>query len=368
MNKLLLIFLLILNFSFTLALADSVKIPHVVFLNPSTSEDPFFAPVTSVMTQSATSLGINLEVIYSNISPIKLMSNGIKIINQKVPPDYIVMINDNDKVPKLMRLANKKNIKIILFNEIISEKEIKRFSSKGPKKLDNWIGSVTPDDEQAGYILAKFLTEKAKKLNLFAADGKIHLVGLNGGHRSNSPILREKGLKAYVSENDDVILGQVITAFWSEQKAKEAIDPLLSRYPKTAIVWSASDKMAIGAITGLEKIGYTQGKNILTCGIDWLPLAFNDIEKGRLSCSIGGHLFDGAWLMVLLLDHFNHKTDAFFDVRTSFSIINRENLDNLKKISNPDFLRKFDFKQFSQAYGNNRPKKFGVHLLLKNNL
>lgn len=348
------------------AMSLPVSSPNIVFLNPSIPTSSFFQPVTSIMKAAAQDLGVNLEVVYANRDPIALLREGEKIIFRDKKPDYLVLVNDTDKIPQLLEMAEQTNIKTVLFNGALSKANIKKYTT-GKEKLKNWIGGILPDDKQAGFSVIKTLVEKAREKNLYAEDGKIHIVGINGNFRSHSPLMREKGLREYISENDDVVLNQVVNAYWSQDKAEVITRNLLTRYPETSVIWSASDQMALGVIKGANELGYRAGKDILSCGIDWLPIAFDDIKNGYLSCSVGGHLFDGAWLMVLLMDHYNNKAPQFLDEKTTFYVMDKASLKKVKKILSHQFWDTFNFKHLSQSYGHTRPNKFGVQLVMEQN-
>ncbi|WP_299875755.1 substrate-binding domain-containing protein [uncultured Cocleimonas sp.] len=223
-----------------------------------------------------------------------------------------------------------------------------------------------PDDEQSGYQLAKVLVTQARRKGIQDKDGKINIIAINGNHRSLVPKSREKGLKRFVNENADVKLLHVVNAYWSQDRAQGAVERLLKLYPETNIIWSASDWMALGAISGAETMQRRVGKDILICGIDWLPVSFDQINKDHLACSIGGHIFDGAWLMVLLHDQFNHLYPQYVQEQTHFTTVTSKNLSVIETIFKDELWKNIDFKKFSKAYNNNGPvTEFGSHLLIK---
>ncbi|MEZ5476473.1 MAG: substrate-binding domain-containing protein [Thiolinea sp.] len=222
---------------------------------------------------------------------------------------------------------------------------------------------------QSGYLVAKTLVEQARAKQLYArsGDGKtIEVVGVNGANRSFTTIQRERGLEKYAAENPDVKINQVVKAYWEPERARDAANMLLNLYPESSIIWSASDLMSIGAAEGAEQQQRKPGQDVLTCGVDWINEIFPQIERGYISCSVGGHVFDGAWLMVLLMDHFNGQTDAFIEEKTRFSVVNAENMNQFKALMQPEYWERIDFRQFSQAYGHERPESLGFHLLIEN--
>jgi len=89
---------------------------------------------------------------------------------------------------------------------------------------------------------------------------------------------------------------------------------------------AASDLMFVGAALGTESMQHKVGENILTCGIDWLTISFDQIKQDHLTCSIGGHIFDEAWLMVLLHDQFNGFYPNFINKKNALQYGKKEKL------------------------------------------
>lgn len=366
LKKIILVFSLWLVFLISSAhpVVSVVSKPKVVFLNPSISESDFFKPVTTIMQAAASSLGIQLEVIYANRNPNKMFLLGKEIINREIKPDYLVMVNDRAVIPKLMQLADTKKVHTVLFNGALSAKNEAVFK-KGESALKYWIGGVLPDEEQAGYLLAESIIKEARQRGA-GDDGKIYLLAVNGNYRSYSPEQRKKGLQHFISENSDVELVRIIHAYWDQDQAKKSVEVLLKTYPQIEAIWAASDSMAEGSLQAISELGY-ENKNIVVCGIDWLPIAFENIAKGKQYCSIGGHLFDGAWLMVLLLDHYNKKIPIFLDKKTIFIGLYPSNIKLIRNIMDSSKWKDIDFRKFSKTYNNKAGDFFlDSYLLLSN--
>ncbi|MEB8434512.1 ABC transporter substrate-binding protein [Cocleimonas sp. KMM 6892] len=342
-----------------LATVSTIKKPSIVFISPDFAESQFFNIVNKIMRDAADDLGISLEILYADDNPTTTIKIGTSVLNRTTRPDYLVMVNEVVATAKLMKLANQLGQKTFLFNADYQEGQYDQYKSK------TWLGSLLPDDEQAGYQLAKVLVTEARKKKLSDKNGKINIIGINGDHRSRVPISRKKGLQAFVDENNDVELLHIVNAYWSKKRATETVENLLKLFPETNLIWSASDYMASGAAIGAENMNRVIGKDMLTCGIDWLPSTFEEIKDQRLSCSIGGHIFDGAWLMVLLHDQFNHFYPDFIQKKTHFSSVNNENLSDIERIFDQELWKKIDYKKFSKAYNQSfSTSHFGSQLLI----
>ena len=363
MKRILILLYLLYLTAFPSASALEIKIPNVVILIPAEDDDAFFKPLIDIMQVAADDLKIDLEIVYTSRTMVTLKEKGMEIVNRKKKPDYFVMINDRKVIPTLMRIADEKEITTVLFNGSISDKQYNEFKD-GPHPLQHWVGGIYPDEVQAGYLLADTLIKAARKKSLYSQDKKIRIIGLNGSPRSYTTFQREKGLNKYVEEHSDVILTRAVSAFWEKDLARDNVYFLLKSYPEASVIWAASDLMALGAIEGAKKNGRIAGKDILTCGVDWIVESFEYIENQSLSCTVGGHLFDGAWLLVLLLDHFNGLTPNFLYEKTQFSSISIDKLSQLREIMDPTKWQEVNYKKFSKSYGYKHPKQFGSHLIL----
>jgi hypothetical protein len=155
-----------------------------------------------------------------------------------------------------------------------------------------------------------------------------------------------------VSERDDALLLQVVSADWSFEEAARKTPLLLRRYPEATVIWTASDAMALGALDSLEPLGREPGTDILVGGANWEPLALDAVRRGELVATVDGHFLEGAWVMVLLHDH-HHGLDFArerVEWRSEMLLINREN--QARCLAFLEDSRKWetvDFRAFSKA-------------------
>lgn len=343
--------------------AQALAMPRAVFISPSVPGNEFWEPTTIFMQHAAENLGIELKVIYSDVDHLKIIEETEVLCSQADKPHYLVLVNHRDATPIAIREANSCGINVVLFNGAFSPKVAAELRY-GPAALKHWIGSVLPDEAQSGYLVAKALVERARALNLYAEDGKIHLFGVNGTLRSFTTIQREAGLNQYVDEHEDLELEQVVPAFWSRDTARNITTRLFKRYPAASVIWTASDSMAIGVTEALVDVGKQPGKDVLTAGIDWIREAHDLVDRGVLLGSVGGHVFDGAWVMVKILDHHGGYEPDFFEVNTAFTFASKETLGCVRVLLKSELWGDLDFRRYSQFYGNKPPDVFGVDLVL----
>ena len=338
--------------------------PDVVFVSPSGPANSFWHPATEFMQQAANNLGVSLQVIYTEEDHTKMIDEVRNLCLRAKKPDYLVLVNHRDATPFAIREADNCGIQTVLYNGAFAP-ETRADLHAGPQALNHWVGSILPDEHQSGYLVAKALLERARDLNLYASDGKIHIAGLNGALRSFTSMQRAAGLQQYVAESDDLVLTQVVPAFWKYEKSRELSSRLLKRFPKIKVLWAASDSMAVGAMEAIQLSGREPGKDALAAGVDWIPVTFEHIESGAVLGSVGGHLFDGAWVMVMVFDHFHGHVENFFDIKTQFAFAGKEDLASLKALIDREAWSRLDFKRYSQHYGAQGNYAFGAELVLK---
>ncbi len=174
------------------------------------------------MQAAADNLEVSLEVVYGNNNPNIVLEEGTRVINRKIKPDYLLMVNDIASTPILMKLVHQHGQKTFLFNAAIEEGVYDPFKSKN-ENSSSWLVSLIPDDEQAGYQLAKVLVTQAREKGLHGKNEKINIIGVNGKHHSLVPERRERGLTRFVNENDDIRLQHVVSAYWGKERAEEIV-------------------------------------------------------------------------------------------------------------------------------------------------
>lgn len=319
--------------------------PTVTFLNPGGEDDAFFGMMTSFMQAAADDLNIELEVIYCDRDHFKLQEEGGLLLKRDELPEYLILINEKNSVPELLRTASRKGIKVALINEGLKEKFRREIGGPGDT-LHNWLFELLPDDRMAGYLLAKALISAAR--NTVNEKGRLYLSGISGSFQTGSSSSRVQGLKDAMAEYNDVHLQQIVPAYWQEDKARKVTMGLLERYPNTTIIWSASDLMARGALkAGIESYDHRHAK-LITGGIDWAEFALKMVESGMFAATVGGHFMDGAWALVMLYDYHNGIPLETKSIMSPFSVITRENVDAYLDHFGEHNWAAIDFRKFSK--------------------
>lgn len=359
------IILLFLCFTAEYALAA-----HKVAWLRSGSESGFWPVVERFLRAAAHDLDIELEVIVFDDNPILMVQLAEKTLSAKeTRPDCILFHNHKKRGAKILELAEKNNVYAFVFNAGFPENSD---VGKPREKYTRWIGQMLPDDEYAGYILAKKLFEAAVRLETYNKKGPVHMVALEGNRTSEASNARVRGLKRALKENKNLINEQFFHSKWKENLAIEAYSATVSRYPDVKLFWAASDNMAIGITKAAEKNKLTAGIDYVTGGIDLLPENQSYLKSGQTAVSVGGHYVEGVWALILIYDFLNGhdfketgKT-SFLTRMTAYTADGYSETGDLKKNLAVDRLKQIDYKKFTRTHNPDlKQYEFNIDELIK---
>ena len=319
----------------------------VVFLSPDDSR--FWQMVGGFMHAVAEDLEMDLT-IHTDLEKNRFSYRELlgKVLNQPNLPDYIVFMCKEKVTHDMLRMIGAAGIKAFTFNTDVPDEEIDQ-TGKPREKMDHWIGHLSPDNRSAGFRLATRLYDRFQERN---GSSPNMLVGLSGTRDSSAAIDRNTGLSAML-ETKPSMSAQLLFADWSEQEAQAKIRRLIDRYPSLDLVWSASDGMALGAMTGAMEKGLKPGEDILVGGIDWEQRTLTEIESGRMELSLGRHFMGGGLALLLIRDYdagFDFADEGSVSLSYQFEEVNRENLGAVRQVLDRERWGQIDFQQFSQVY------------------
>lgn len=330
---------------------------NFVFINPSSEQDIFWNTFTDFTQAAADDLNVELEVLYANRDSVAMFEHIRAVAARNIKPDAIILKALKGMGEEVLDVVNNANIPIFFVNAGVNYDEV----GEPQENYAFWIGDRLPIDEQTGYDLAVVLIETALKAGIVSEeDGKVHIIGFNGTSTDNGAIGRAKGLRRAAEEYaDKVVLEQITSANWRKDIAAEKFYWLYKRYPDTQVIWSASDGMALGIAEEAKKQGILLGFNDLEAGTSnrlligssaWNPEVFSAIQSGEIMVSLGGHIWDGGWSVVLLHDYFYRFDFETTMMRTRNVPLTDLNIgEYLTYFADSDWS-KIDFTTFSKAY------------------
>ncbi|WP_372720839.1 ABC transporter substrate-binding protein [Novipirellula sp.] len=323
---------------------------HVAMFTPRDQDDAFWGPFVEFMGEVSDDLGIQLEVFFAGNSRNRMVSQIRDVCDREDKPDAIVFQSFKRGGPRFLRIAERRQVPAVLVNAGLQPEQSEELGQPRTK-LTHWLAEVLPDDYDAGFQLANALIDEAlRSPRRLAADGKLHVIGLSGVVSDGASIQRMAGLHdAIAKRSDEVVLDQVVAADWSQELARFRCRILHRRYPESSVIWSASDAMAIGAIAAMQDRGKTPGTDVIIGGVDATPEALGLIAQEVLFASVGGHVMEGGWCIVLLHDFFHgidlSRIPTHYD--SPMRLITRDNLAAYRAVLSRETWQETDFRQFS---------------------
>ncbi len=317
--------------------------------NPAGTTGAFWVMVADFMKAAAKDLNINFEVLYAERDYLKMIDLAENIIQRENKPDYVILVNEKLIVPKLLTILNKTDIKVFLMlNDLTDEQKIDSGHPRG--KYSNWIGSIIPNQEYAGVLIAQeIIREGLKELKT-----DLKMIAINGSRVTLSSVGREVGLKKVISDySDSVMLNQILYCEWRKDLAFQKTRILLERYPDTNIIWAANDPMALGALEAVKESGRIPGKDIYIGGLNWSSAAIDSVLKNEMVATVGGHFMLGGWALVLINDYHNgfdfRENEGLEILLDGFSVLDIENVNNYQALFGGEDWDKIDFRNFSKS-------------------
>lgn len=325
---------------------------HVVFLNPGgDNRDIFWQMATDFIEPAARDMGIKLEILYSNRDHLRTVSQVEEVLSREDLPDYILTGNDKSNAGEIIEQASRAGVKVFLINNgFILPRDIEEYGQPR-EKYPLWIGQFIPDNQSAGYQMAKHLIDTALEKGMVDSKGQVQLLAMAGAYQTHASDMRIRGLKAAVAEYPEkVILLQIIPGDWSAETAKEKMHFAYQRYPRLNAFWGVNDATALGAMKALKEFGIQPGKDVLFAGCNWGEEAVNHVQRGTMVTSVGGHFMDGAWALVMLFDY-HHGIDFISDQpEPMMYAIEEGNVSSYLQLTSNNDWDRIDFKQFSKVH------------------
>lgn len=277
----------------------------IAFINPGSKGEVFWDMVVDTMHVAARQLDMSIEVLYAARDRRLTQDIAVDLAKREKLPDFLIIGNEESTGRDLLETANAVGLRTLLISSELTGAD--REALQGPRRvLPHWIGSLTPDMENAGARMASKLIDAARANGLNSKDGKLHILALAGDLLTQTSIARNSGFLRVVEQTPDVVLDRMLVAHWTSSEG----EALTSRYLnwaqrkgiKPAGVWAGNDVMALGALKAVEKAGLRPGKDHVIVGLNWSPEALQRVARGEMLLTDGGHFLVGLWSMVLLRD------------------------------------------------------------------
>lgn len=189
-----------------------------------------------------------------------------------------------------------------------------------------WDGKLTyigNDDINSGIKAGELLASKLK-----AGDEVAILEGISGTPTSAARTIGAK--EALEAAGMKVVASQA--ADWDRVKATSVMENILQAHPNVKGVVGVNDEMALGAL----KASNTQGKEILSVGIDGIIEAVESISKDSLSATVAVKTYDMGYKGVESIVKTLNGKSVEKKIVTELDVVTKENaedkLEQLKKL------------------------------------
>lgn len=317
-----------------------MKKPRIILLAPALANaGGFYNTVLKLMTIAANNLGVDLGSV-NTLSTPDLDGAVAQLLSGPDRPDGAVLVNSQKSPMSQLRAFDAAKVPVVLACEGFYETERPSIGFPGSPH-GYWRSEISPDDQQAGRLLATTLIDMAIARNLRSDKGKVRVLALSGPF-AQAALNRLTGLREAVHKYGTEITYDLKMANWDEKKAHQLTADYL-RHARPQIVWAANDAMATGAALAIEEAGLQPGKDILVGGIDWAQGILGQVESGRFATSVGGHVLDGVWALIMLVDAIHgHPAPPRRSLKSSMVAATAENLNQYRRAIDEAHLASID--------------------------
>lgn len=269
----------------------------LALLAPHGEADLFWEQFERAARVACADLDCRLDVFHARDSRPRMREQMQRVLESGY--DGVLVQNFKRLGRDLVSMANRARVPVLVVNADVDEAGTER----PDEVLAHWLGSLVPDDVQAGFALASELVDRGREL--WPDEFPLIMVGLDGIPADRSARDRLRGLRQALAmrAEPEVMLVREVNANWQRELARQKMQVLYRLHPQLRLVWAANDAMALGAADALEAQGLEPGVDVLIGGIDWTPAGMRALAAERLAVNCGGHFLEGAWAVLILVRH-----------------------------------------------------------------
>ncbi|MCF6324835.1 MAG: transporter substrate-binding domain-containing protein [Gammaproteobacteria bacterium] len=317
------------------ARADSRADFRAAIFLPHSSD--FWDRFESFAQAAADDIGLQLEVHHARMSTGRMLKQVQTAATSGV--DAILFMEFQGIGESILQIAEHHKIPALLLNTgLDNESLLPRIH------YQYWVGSVVPNDKEAGMRLITYLAHRVANKG---AEG-FQVLAYSGRAESRSHARRLEGLERIVNARSDMTLVDILPNSNVTPTAIQRFEKALTEHPGINIVWSHNDKLALAVAQHYQQLDRTEP--IVFGGIDWTPTTMDGLADGLLDVSIGGHVFDGAQSVIMIFDYL--KGHDFAEEKLQFNsnmiAIDNQNIHRFQRIlADP---KSIDYRTLSKAH------------------
>lgn len=346
---------LIMLLSFSTMAAANERF-SVAFINPGGSNS-FWGMVSQTMAAAAEDLDVDLEIIDTNRDRIAMLAAAREVAAREAKPDYVILVNELEQGSAMALEMLRAEIPTFFILNRLSDAQVAKL--RAPEGV--LMGSIVPNNEIAGYEMAKSLIAETKQR--FGDDAPVKILAILGDAVTPAALAREAGLRRALAEEPSASLERAFPVLWDKDEAHRRASFALKVLDINA-VWAANDDLAVAAQEAARNLARAPGQDMLFAGLNWSAEGLSRVKSGEMTMTHGGHFFGGAWSIVLLRDMHNGAL-ASSDVMFDMSAVTLSNVELfLTRLGDQDW-RKIDFRKFSKSLNGLTQYDFSADAILQ---
>ena len=302
-----------------------------------TKNNEFWVKAGKFVDQVASQLNIEVLAQDCNNQQEKQVNDVDNMISSGIQ-GLVLCPQDASVCPGILAKCKAKNIPVVIAD---------RWPGDDLKAGTDYLAFIGPNDEQAGYDIAKALIE----------GGATKIAAIGGTSGTSVAENRKKGLEKAIAEykSKGVQLVQYVAAGENMDQGDQAIRNILQAHPDVTGVWCYNDSLALASVNALKEKKMIS--KVKVGGIDLIDAAVKSIQSGEQYFSAGGHYMQAGFGMIMVYDKLNGKNPTQTKVQLNLLNITKANVDKyIAKYVNG--MQTLDIKSMSQTYNANAKSYF----------
>ena len=329
--------------------APMLKEPiKVGFLIP-TVENPFWVRTADFAKEAGEGLGIEMIIENYHNREDEELADLESLIAKGV--DGLMIVPQVTEIgPALLKKALEADIPVIGIDRWLGVEP-------GDPDYPNYLAFIGPDDEDAGYQIAKALHHA----------GADKLVSIHLFHGASVTEDRASGMRRAQDEfgMENLAEDWGMPAGETRQWGLVRIEDYLSRFPPDESgepqfngIWNVCDKVGMGAVKAIEDNGL-HGK-VLGAGMDLDADAMRAIRDGTYLFTTGGHMLQGGFGAIMLYDKWLDVDPTEKIVKIDMAGADASNVDIVEESLVP-YPKDFDFLSISRYHNPEMETYFNIN-------
>ncbi len=284
---------------------------QVLYFTPESDDHSFWGMQRRYAKAVADNLNINLEIISINENQhnrfgfIDLVDSHLK---RRQKTDLVLGIFYLNGEQAFLNFLDKKKVSFFSVNASLSAKNLNKIGFPR-EKYPYWIGHIAPNDQDAGFALAKSLYQLERQ--------SAFMLAIAGQNQSTVSFNRETGLHIAQKQFQFELLPPIHTN-WGSDAARNTTKTVLRRFPEINLIWAVGSHTAEGVVQHFTNTPGGRGE-IKIGAFDWSPNVLEMLVSGQIDVSYGGHFREAGLALILAYDYFSgmdfeKDTSAYIEV------------------------------------------------------